>query len=33
MTMVAGRVIFEAGTPPAQVASGYQAARQKLGLR
>ncbi len=33
MTMVAGKVIFEGGTLPIQVASGYQVARQKLGLR
>jgi cytosine/adenosine deaminase-related metal-dependent hydrolase len=33
LTMVAGRVVFSGGTPPAQVASGYQAARQRLGLR
>ena len=33
MTMVAGRVAFESGRPPAGDLSGYRTAREKLGLK
>jgi aminodeoxyfutalosine deaminase len=33
MTMAAGRVVFDGGSPPAEVLSGYRTARQKLGLK
>ena len=32
MTMAAGKVVFDGGTPAAEVASGYRTARDKLGL-
>jgi 5-methylthioadenosine/S-adenosylhomocysteine deaminase len=33
LTMAAGRVVFEGGSPPAAALSGYRTAREKLGLK
>ncbi len=33
LTMVAGNVVFSAGSPPAADFSGYRAARERLGLK